>query len=88
MSGVSLDDDYLIQKIPGVISACHLTSMVNGKKEKSLSILLLVEETTCTCEAWIREVCGESICVQTITLWELQKIWPRVKCLQMEELCY
>jgi hypothetical protein len=47
IAGVLLDivDEYLSQKIPGVVSARRLTCVVNGRKEKSLSILLLFEET-------------------------------------------
>ena len=46
-AGVSLDtdDESLSQKIPGVVSARHLTRMVSGRKEKSLLISLLFEET-------------------------------------------
>ena len=42
---MDIDDEYLSHKIPEVVSAHHLTHMVNGRKEKSLSILLLFEET-------------------------------------------
>lgn len=45
IAGVSLDIyEYLSQKIPGAVSARCLTRMINGRKEKSLAILLLFEE--------------------------------------------
>jgi hypothetical protein len=42
---LDIDDEYISQKIPGVVSTRHLTPMVNGRKKKSLSILSLFEET-------------------------------------------
>ena len=72
ISGVLLDIEavWFRENIPGVVDACWLNRMIDGRKEQSISLLKVFgwSDSPNLCKTWICEICGETVCTDAVAV--------------------